>query len=202
LFVTEFYSRALWNPIPNPPNKSWYKNRKWPRKDYNFRFASRCRTAKQEVDMSESGSPVKLEGAALAAAILILAVWLGLLAWMAFHTGATEVEWARLFSVLGSLEAVTFAAAGALFGTTIQKQRVQDARERADKAEGRASDAEKTAASKTQAAANGQALATAVKARAAQQPRSVDRIERVSTTAAPAAMPDDLVALADKLFPD
>lgn len=45
----------------------------------------------------------------------VIIAWLVMLAWLAFHTGAGEVQWARLLAVLGSLEAVAFAAAGALF---------------------------------------------------------------------------------------
>jgi hypothetical protein len=72
---------------------------------------------------------------------------------------------------------VAFAAAGAIFGTTIQKQRVQDAREQASKAEGRAQKAEKKAAAEAKDAANGHALATTIKAR--RKARS-ERPERVS----------------------
>jgi len=152
--------------------------------------------------MSNNGSRTKLEGAALAIAIIVVLAWLGLLGWLVARTGAQEVEWARLFSVLGSLEAVAFAAAGALFGTTIQKQRVNEAHARAEKAEGRASEAEKTAAEKTQAAANGRALASAVKARAAHRARPGDQLERVSATPGAAPAVDDLAALANTLFPD
>src|SRR5262249_31726352 len=118
--------------------------------------------------MSNPGEP-KLGGGAFAVAVAVIASWLALLIWLVFHVQAGEVQWSRLLAVLGSLEAVAFAAAGAIFGTTVQKQRIQDARERAEKAEGRAAEAEKTAASKSEAAANGRALASAVRARAGQK---------------------------------
>ena len=38
-----------------------------------------------------------------------------------------------MVAVVGSLEAVAFAAAGALFGTTIQQRRVQDAKDETDR---------------------------------------------------------------------
>jgi hypothetical protein len=151
--------------------------------------------------MTEVKTEGKLTGVALIAALIVLAAWLGLLSWLAFHTGATDVQWARLGSVLGSLEAVAFAAAGALFGTTVQKQRVQEAKERAEKAENRASQAEKTSTENVQAAANGRALAIAVKARSATRAAS-QGVERVSAFEKSGGAEDDLVALATRLFPD
>lgn len=149
-------------------------------------------------------NPIKgeasLQGAALIAALFIVAAWLGLLGWLAFHTGASEVEWARLLAVLGSLEAVAFAAAGALFGTTIQRRRVEEAKERATKAEDRAAQAEKSSMANAQAAVNGKALATAIKARRTRS--SAQGVERVSTGHAQEAVTDDLAALAEQLFPD
>src|SRR5262245_58138852 len=72
---------------------------------------------------------------AVFAALLVMLAWLALLLRLVLIAGsAEEKEWVRLFAVLSSLEAVAFGAAGALFGTTIQRQRVEEARSRADKA--------------------------------------------------------------------
>src|SRR5882724_1182628 len=100
-------------------------------------------------------SRTKLAGAALFAALIVISAWLLLLGWMALHTDTTELIWSRLFVLLGSLEAVAFGAAGALFGNTIQRQRVKDAQEQANKAEERASSAQNDAKNNAQAAANG-----------------------------------------------
>lgn len=143
----------------------------------------------------------KLTGAALVAALIVLAAWLGLLSWLAFHTGATDLQWGRLGSVLGSLEAVAFAAAGALFGTTVQKQRVQEAKEQAEKAENRASQAEKASSENVRAAANGRALAIAVKAHSATR-AAAQGVEQVGKVEKSGGAEDDLVALARRLFPD
>lgn len=151
--------------------------------------------------MPENQPNNKLAGVALVAAIIVLAAWLVLLSWLAFHTGATELQWARLGSVLGSLEAVAFAAAGALFGTTIQKQRVEDANERAGKAEDRALRAEKTSTEHMQAAANGRALAAAMKARAGAN-AAVQGIDRLTATEISRKASDDSAVLAATLFPD
>jgi hypothetical protein len=117
-----------------------------------------------------------LAGAALAVAVAVIVVWLGLLVWLLVEVNATEVTWSRLLVVLGSVEAVAFAAAGALFGTAVQRQRVEAAESRAD-------------ANET-AAVNGHKLAAAIKAT-----RRETR-ERLS------AAPDPLLELADRLFPD
>jgi hypothetical protein len=142
----------------------------------------------------------KLTGVATAAALIVLTAWLVLVLWLAFHTGADEQQWARLNSVLGSLEAVAFAAAGALFGTTVQKQRVQDSKEQAERAEGRAAAAEHKASVNAEAATNGKALAVAVKARARTPLFEVTEENRGSSRSREPH--GDLVALAEKLFPD
>jgi hypothetical protein len=72
--------------------------------------------------------------------------------------GEDETEWARLAWVFASVEAIAFGAAGALFGSSIQ-------RERAEKAE-------EAASTNAQDAANGRALAEAIKAEA--PPESAD----------------------------
>lgn len=126
--------------------------------------------------MADTGRS-SLGGAALAVAVAVIVVWLAFLVWLVVEVKSTEVTWSRLLVVLGSVEAVAFAAAGALFGTTVQRQRVQDEKERADAAE--------------TAALNGHKLAAAVKATRAPGER-----ERLS------AEPDTLLDLANRLFPD
>lgn len=142
-----------------------------------------------------------LHGIALITALVVVAAWLALLCRLVFRTGATDLEWARLLVVLGSLEAVAFAAAGALFGTTVQRRRVEEAKNRADKADERASHAEKTSLANSQAAANGKALAAAIKVRRPTRAGS-QGLERVSAAESKDAVSDDLVALAQRLFPD
>jgi hypothetical protein len=151
-------------------------------------------------NLNQADSESSLRGVVPIAALVVVGAWLAFLSWLTFNTSASEVVWARLFSVLGSLEAVAFDAAGALFGTTVQKQRVEDARDRAEKAEGRASGAEKTAAEYVQNAANGRALATAVKARRGIR-AGTPGLEQVTGADLPKEVNDDLVSLAETLFP-
>jgi hypothetical protein len=143
---------------------------------------------KKEDGRATPGTP--LTGVALAVAVAVIAVWLGFLVWIIVEVDASEVAWSRLLVVLGSVEAVAFAAAGALFGTTVQRQRVEDQRDRADAAESRA-DANETAA------VNGHKLAAAVKAT---RGAGAAGRERLSAEAGPAD--DPLLEMANRLFPD
>jgi type VI protein secretion system component VasK len=143
-----------------------------------------------------------LSGVALVVAVGVLLAWVAMLWWLVIHTDAVEVQWARLLTVLSSLQAVAFAAAGALFGTTIQQQRVRDAHERAHTSEKQAEDARAQAAENAEAAANGKALAEAVKLSGRGRPIA-EAVERVSGKAAEGEVRiEDLSALAAKLFPD
>ncbi|WP_203759334.1 hypothetical protein [Actinoplanes octamycinicus] len=138
-----------------------------------------------------SGAAPPLGRAALGVAVCVVAAWLALLGWLLASVDATDVTWERLLAVLASLQAVAFAAAGALFGTSVQGQRVAEQRQRADAAEVRAAAGE-------QARINGEKLAAGVKLDRAgragngRQPLSADR----------AGEPDPLLDLAQRLFPD
>ena len=80
-------------------------------------------------------------------AIVAIVIWAVFLVVMLRATDTDEVQWARMTFVFASVEAVAFAAAGAIFGVTVQRERVKSAEE---KAETNARDA-----------ANGRALAIA-----------------------------------------
>jgi len=134
----------------------------------------------------------RLTGPALWTGIVVVAAWLIMVIFLAFHIGDQEVQWSRLVFLLSSIEAVAFAAAGALFGTQIQRQRVTDAKERAEKAE-------KEATSSKDAAVKGKALAAVVKS----ESRSASHgqgIARMSAEGVPVASASLL--LAEELFPD
>jgi hypothetical protein len=79
-------------------------------------------------------NPATLSGNIQGFAILIILVWLGVLAWLGlYHIKEEEIHWARLTFLFNSLEAVVFAAAGALFGTQVQRARVEKAENTAKK---------------------------------------------------------------------
>jgi hypothetical protein len=96
----------------------------------------------------------KLTTPALIASLFALAALAGFTVYMIIQADTdSEVTWARLAWLFSSVEAIAFAAAGALFGARVH-------RERAEKAE---SEARKFAGD----AARGRALAAALKAEAA-----------------------------------
>lgn len=144
-----------------------------------------------------SGENKKTEpvsGLAAGMAVVVIIVWMAGLAWLFFNTDATDATWARWLTVLTALEAVAFAAAGVLFGTTVQRQRVADAQDVAKQAEERAE-------ANANDAANGRKLAERLKGRASAQPAGASGIERTSVGAS-ADGTDDLLELAQHLFPD
>ncbi|MFJ6772704.1 hypothetical protein ACIQOV_17370 [Kitasatospora sp. NPDC091257] len=138
----------------------------------------------------DAAAGASLAGTALVVAVTVIALWLGLLAWLAFNAEASDVTWSRLLVVLGSVEAVAFAAVGALFGTTMQRQRVADLTARTEAAEARA-DANATAA------LNGHRLAAAVQA--TRTPGGGPDTEQLSAEGRSGK--DPLLELADRLFP-
>ena len=89
-------------------------------------------------EMSERGggaSPKKpLVGIPLVVALLAIVLWLGAMMWAYVEIDAQEPRWSRLILIFNSIQAVGFAAAGALFGTTVQMPRVAAAEQRAEKA--------------------------------------------------------------------
>ena len=143
----------------------------------------------------------RLSGVAVVIACGVIVVWVGMLIATATQVDAQEVHWSRMLALLGSLEAVAFAAAGALFGTTIQRQRVDDARKQAVAAESKTTEALKESAKNARDAANGKALATAIRVRWGGS-ASAGGAERVSALHADSGLPQDLAALASELFPD
>lgn len=68
-------------------------------------------------------------GVQIAACVLLAAYLWSLYALYQRIDTPTEVQWSRFMSLFTSLEAIAFAAAGALFGTHVQKERVAKAEE-------------------------------------------------------------------------
>jgi hypothetical protein len=91
------------------------------------------------------------------AAVIFWAVFSVLLVRTANTTD--EILWTRLAWIFGSVQALAFAAAGALFGTAVQ-------RDRAEKAEERAASAQSDADAQRDDASKGRALAAILQAEA------------------------------------
>lgn len=89
---------------------------------------------------------------AVVVAVIVLVAFAAFVLFLVGQVNEDEVAWTRLAWIFASVEAIAFGAAGALFGSSIQ-------RERAEKAEDAAQE-------NAQDAANGRALAEAIKAEA------------------------------------
>lgn len=112
-------------------------------------------------DNGSSSSP-KLSGAALWVAIFAIVIWIGFSVFLITKVSTSEIEWTRIAWVFGSIQAIAFAAAGALFGTAVQQQNVNTAQQQATSAK---NDADQ----QREAAVKGRALAAAIQAEAATQ---------------------------------
>jgi hypothetical protein len=108
-----------------------------------------CREAAVVADRPQLSRP------AVVVAVLVLLAFAALVLFLIGQVEEDEVAWTRLAWVFASVEAIAFGAAGALFGSSIQ-------RERAEKAE-------EAAQENAQDAANGRALAEAIKAEGPQE---------------------------------
>ncbi len=131
----------------------------------------------------------KVPALGLAAAAVVLVAFAGLVVFMVTEVGSSEIRWTRLAWLFASVEAIAFGAAGALFGSSIQRARAEnaeaDARRNADDAAG------------------GRALASAL---IADEPEAGGRGGDLETLGpggeAGAALARSHAALARDLFPD
>jgi hypothetical protein len=72
-----------------------------------------------------------LRGLPLGVALISCVAYLVFVGVMVVARGSTDVVWSRLVFLFGSLQALAFAAAGALWGTSVQQERVASAERRA-----------------------------------------------------------------------
>ncbi len=99
----------------------------------------------------------RLSGLALYVAIAALIAWLVFTVYLLFQVNSNELAWTRIAWVFASVEAIAFAAAGALFGTAVQRENVE-------RAEDRATTAEEVAESNRDDATKGRTLAASLQA--------------------------------------
>lgn len=88
-----------------------------------------------------------ISGIPLVVAVVAIVIWAVFLVVMLGGTDTSETQWARMTYVFASVEAIAFAAAGALFGVTVQRERVKSAEETAKRNERDASNGRVLAAS-------------------------------------------------------
>lgn len=116
----------------------------------------------------DSGKSEKsLSRAVTITAIVCLAFFGGLAVALLVSAGKTsETHWSRMVFVYSGIEAVVFAAAGALFGSRVERTNTAAAEARADRAEEAAADNAKAVDAERGAAAAGRALLAAVEVEA------------------------------------
>jgi len=73
-----------------------------------------------------------LHGVPLGVAVAAVCLWVGFVVVMLMSSNSPDLQWTRMTFVFSSVEAIAFAAAGALFGVSVQRERVQQAEERAE----------------------------------------------------------------------
>jgi hypothetical protein len=143
-------------------------------------------------DDGNAGSSSSSPFPTLAAVVAILAlVVYGVLIFILWReTGAAEPGWSRKVLLLTGVEAITFAAAGWLFGREVNRGAAEAAADAQGAAQGNAREA-------GQATGRGQGLADAIRASA------TESVVQGETVGAPAARSQlgSLVDLADRLFP-
>jgi hypothetical protein len=99
---------------------------------------------------SNAPRTARLSGVALVAAFAVLVAFAAFVVFLIRETDAGDVRWTRLAWLFTSVEAIAFGAAGALFGSSIQRARAEKA--------------EQTAQENAGDAAKGRALAETLKA--------------------------------------
>lgn len=82
----------------------------------------------EEVREQRSG----LSGIPMVVAIGAVLVWVAFVVVMLIASDVDDLRWTRLTFVFASVEAIAFAAAGALFGVTVQRERVEKAEAKAE----------------------------------------------------------------------
>jgi hypothetical protein len=167
-------------------------------------------------ESSTSDRARPLSGAIMWAAIVILFAFGILVMWMlATAESATNAVWLRQQWIYGSVEAIVFAAAGALFGVQVKREQVAKAEERATSSQAEAEEAKRSERIAASDAERGRAQAAAIRGMAAAAaatgeavPQGQEDIPRARGAGAVSAagMSSDaalsaLRSVADELFP-
>ncbi len=163
----------------------------------------------------ETEEPNKaLPPAAVYAALGVLLFFGALVIFMLARSNVDDVTWQRQVYVYGSVEAIVFAAAGALFGVQIKRQEAKAADERASESAAEAKEAKVSERIAADQAQKGRTIAATARGLAAASGRQSTDEPTASTESTPgrrgatpgnattqAAALDALVHVADELFP-
>lgn len=113
---------------------------------------------------SSSGSHSPSTVVLIVAASVLLCFGIMVVALLRVAGGSSETTWSRLVFIYSGVEAIVFAAAGAIFGTQIQRSQTVAAEQRTAVAESEAQDALRKAEDKAKDANAGVALRHAIEA--------------------------------------
>lgn len=113
--------------------------------------------ATDETDRAGTGAQ-PLGAIATGVAIVLIVVYIVVLFVQWGSVDAAELEWSRRLTLFGGLEALAFAAAGAILGTTVQRQVVKKAEEQATDAKAEANEQKIRADANERDAEKGRAL--------------------------------------------
>ena len=138
-------------------------------------------------DTGGAAKATKISGAALVAAAIVLIAFGAFVVYLISQQSADELVWTRLAWVFSSVEAIAFGAAGALFGSSIQRSRAEKA--------------EEAAAKNADAASKGKALAAAIKADASAAETKALEALGPGVAQAASSVAARHAALANELFP-
>lgn len=116
-----------------------------------------------------STSTTRLTATATIVAVALIVTYVIFLALQWNQVNATDLSWSRRSDLLGGVEALAFAAAGALLGTTIQRQVTRKAEDQAADAERQAREQKARADANQVAAEKGRALHHLATVKAQQQ---------------------------------
>jgi uncharacterized membrane protein YsdA (DUF1294 family) len=145
-----------------------------------------------QAPVASAGHPTApLSGPALITAFVVLVAFTAFVWYMITQQSVAETTWSRLAWLFSSVEAIAFGAAGALFGSSIQRQRAEKAEAAAER--------------NADTAAKGQALAASIKADDPGTAAGRSGLERLGATGQAGKAAEDLAArhaaIARELFP-
>ncbi len=149
--------------------------------------------------------PPQLSLFASVAAVALIVVYLVFVSYQWLSVDSTDLTWARRSTLLSGLEALAFTAAGAVLGTTVQRQVTKRAEDEAARAK-EAADAEKRRAEANAGdAEKGRALHRLAKARASGPAAAQQEGQLRETSARPPAAGrnpyDEILSLAEQYGP-
>jgi hypothetical protein len=147
-------------------------------------------------NQSASTTGQKLGAVATILAIALIVVYIVFLILQWNNVNAADLQWSRRSDLFGGLEALAFAAAGAVLGTTVQRQVTKKAEDQAADAKTQADEQKARADENEKAAEKGRALHKLVEAKAGQASGGAPATRAAGSVPPPAGDIGELLTLA------